>query len=85
MRRLPPTSLIQQQVLRLQVTVGDADAVQIDLGMERRVSATQGSSIVAGIMGIADGIAAAALTTPAISCWKKRCASGSGIPISGST
>ena len=26
----------------------------------------------------------AALTTPAISCWKKRCASGSGIPMSGS-
>lgn len=25
-----------------------------------------------------------ALTTPAISCWKKRCASGSGIPMSGS-
>lgn len=32
------TSLVQQQVLRLQVTVGDADAVQVDLGAGRKGS-----------------------------------------------
>lgn len=38
-----PTSLIQQQVLRLQVAVGDADAVQIDLGGGREGSASRGA------------------------------------------
>lgn len=77
-----PTSLVQQQVLGLQVAVGDADAVQVHLGMRGRVRA----GIATGTSGIATASAAGdgSLTTPAMSCWKNRCASGSGIPTSGS-
>lgn len=69
------TSFVQEQVLWLQVPVGDAHAVQVDLGKGSRVR--RGGDVAAAA-------ATATLTTPAISCWKKRCASGSGIPISGS-
>lgn len=72
---LARTSFVQEQVLWLQVPVGDAHAVQVDLGKGSRVR--RGGDVAAAA-------AAAALTTPAINCWKKRCASGSGIPISGS-
>lgn len=73
----PLTSLIQQQVLRLQVTVGDANAVQIDLEMAEKGQHPTGTTT--GVTSTAS-----TLTTPAINCWKNRCASGSGIPISGS-
>lgn len=74
-----PTSLIQQQVLGLQVAMGDADAVQVHLGMRGRVRA----GIATGTSG-ASAAGDGSLTTPAMSCWKNRCASGSGIPTSGS-